>query len=279
MLNALNQIVQDIPLLIVGSYRHDERATLPQDLPDMQVLHLSRLNYAEMAELSESILGEAGRQTEILHFLSRETEGNAFFLVEVVRALAEEVGRLREIGHMALPEHVVAGGVQEVIQRRLNQIPAEAQNLLQAAALAGRELDLQLLQHIGGSETLEDWLNTCANSAVLELNDGIWRFTHDKLRQSIFSKWQTRREPHCIAESPKRLRRSIPMRQNRRRFSSSTGMVPEMMRKNFVMPEWPVNTVCVSVRWKKPFHHLSGRCNWLRAPPAMMNSAQISKPI
>lgn len=187
ILKVLNQMVSDLPLLIVGSYRQDERAALPQDLPGMTLLPLGRLGGNEIAELSASMLGEVGRQPEVLRLLQRETEGNAFFLVEVVRVLAEEAGRLLDIGGMELPKQVVAGGVMEVIQRRINQIPYEARELMQTAALAGRELDLRVLEKVAGATSLEEWLTICANTAVIEVSDGVWRFSHDQLRTAILA--------------------------------------------------------------------------------------------
>lgn len=187
ILKILNQMLTDVPLLIVGTYRHDERPTLPQELPDMQALLLGRLSMNDMADLSVSMLGSVGRQQEILQLLQRETEGNAFFLVEVVRALAEEAGRLRDVGGMALPKRVVAGGVMELIQQRIEQVPARARALLQTAALAGRELDLRVLEKIVGAEGLEDWLTICGNTPVIEVSEGVWRFSHDKYREAILA--------------------------------------------------------------------------------------------
>ncbi|MBZ0298760.1 MAG: serine/threonine-protein kinase PknK, partial [Anaerolineae bacterium] len=104
ILNTVTNMVASLPLLIIGSYRHEERATLPKELPGMELLTLDRLGDDEIIELSVSMLGESGRQKEMLTLLRRETEGNAFFLVEVVRALAEAAGRLSMVGDMTLPE-------------------------------------------------------------------------------------------------------------------------------------------------------------------------------
>lgn len=185
ILKVLNQMITDVPLLIVGSFRNDERPNLPAELPDMHFMQLGRLGSDEMADLSASMLGNVGRQQEILQLLQRETEGNAFFLVEVVRALAEEAGRLSAVGGMELPERVVAGGVTEIIQQRIQQVPEEARPLLQTAALVGRELDLRILENIAGAEALKDWLTICGNTPVIEFSDGIWRFSHDKFREAI----------------------------------------------------------------------------------------------
>ena len=58
----------------------------------------------------------------IAELLQREAEGNTFFLIEVVRTLAEQAGRLEDIKAMALPNRVFAGGVQEIVQRRLQYL-------------------------------------------------------------------------------------------------------------------------------------------------------------
>jgi len=131
------------------------------------------------------MLGAAGRESQVVQLLQRETEGNPFFLVETVRVLAEEAGQLDRIGELALPVKVFARGIQEIVQWRLARLPAAAQPLLQVAAVTGRELDLKLLQSIDAKTDLEAWLRICAEAAVLEIGGTIWRFAHDKLREHI----------------------------------------------------------------------------------------------
>jgi tetratricopeptide (TPR) repeat protein len=119
----------------------------------------------------------------VLQLLNRETEGNVFFLVEVVRALAEEAGGLGRVGSMSLPANVLAGGIRTIIRRRLEHIPENGQVLLQLAAISGRQMDLKLLEQLKGDVDLTDWLTTCVNSAVFDVQDGQYRFAHDKLRE------------------------------------------------------------------------------------------------
>lgn len=185
LLTWLNRQVRRQAMLIVGNYRDDERPELPQRLPEMSHLKLERLNNEEIAELSATMLGEAGRQARVVNLLQRETEGNPFFLVEVVRALAEEAGQLEKVGTTTLPAHVFTGGLQRLVERRLNQVPAEAHVLLHLAAVAGRELDLVVLQAAQPEADLERWLTVCANAAVIAIQDERWLFSHDKLRESL----------------------------------------------------------------------------------------------
>ena len=131
------------------------------------------------------MLGEAGSREPVLDLLQRETEGNPFFLVEVVRALAEEAGQLERVGAMTLPARVFAAGVQEFVQRRLNRVPEGARPLLQLAAVVGCELDLSVVRALAPEADLYSWLMTCADMGVLEAHSGRWRFVHHKLRDGI----------------------------------------------------------------------------------------------
>jgi eukaryotic-like serine/threonine-protein kinase len=187
LLARLSSRAQALPLLVVATYRNDERPVLTQELPAMQVLSLPRLGAEAMALLSESMIGEAGRAPPVLELLRRETEGNPFFLVEVVRALAEEAGQLDRIGSVPLPERVFAGGVRQIIQRRLDKVPAAARELLRLAAVVGRHLDLEVLRASAPEVDLERWLADCAGAAVLDFADGQWRFAHDKLREGTLA--------------------------------------------------------------------------------------------
>jgi serine/threonine protein kinase/tetratricopeptide (TPR) repeat protein len=182
ILKGVCEIAEDAPLIILASYRDDEQPDLPERFPTARTLRLPRLNTQQVAALSESMLGEAGRKSHIVSFLERETEGNVYFLVEVVRALAEEAGSLDKVGSNMLPEQVVAGGIESFVRRRLSRLPPTHLGLLWLAAVSGRELDLAILERVKGKQNLEEWLATCSNCAVLTVQDGVWQFSHDKLR-------------------------------------------------------------------------------------------------
>ncbi len=185
ILKYLNRQVSGLPLLIVASYRDNERPELTDELPGMQHLKLNRLSDNEIANLSQAMLGTVGQQPQVLELLRRETEGNAFFLVEVVRALAKEAGQLSAIGEMTLPDQILPQGIQTLIEQRLAYIPIESQALLQLAAIAGQEIDWQVMTQLAAGINVEHWLSTCADAAVLEVHHNTWRFAHSKLREGV----------------------------------------------------------------------------------------------
>lgn len=185
LLNRLTHFITELPILIIGSYRSEEMPNLPELIPNAGKIKLERFDQERIANLSASILGQIGREPQIINFLHRQTEGNIFFIIETVRALAENAGELRKIAQMPLPQELVAGGILAVLQQRFNRVPENDRTLLMLAAIIGREIDASLIRHISPQTDVEQWLFTCTNLAVLEAQENSWRFAHDKLREKL----------------------------------------------------------------------------------------------
>ncbi|MCY1019766.1 serine/threonine-protein kinase PknK [Pyxidicoccus sp. MSG2] len=185
LLTRLAKLTPGARLLLLGCYRDDERPRLSEALPGFQVLKLPRLSSAEIASLSESMMGSPGREQRVLCLLERETEGNPFFLIEVIRSLAEESGRLDRIGQGALPARAYVGGMRAIIERRLGKVPPGAREPLRLAAILGRDIHEELLRAVHPGLDVTDWLVECADAAVLEVAGNRWRFAHDKLREGL----------------------------------------------------------------------------------------------
>jgi tetratricopeptide (TPR) repeat protein len=175
--------------LIVANYRDDERPDLPASLPEMTPLKLSRFTKEAVGALAGSMIGEQGKHPELVDFLAQQTEGNVFFIIETVRALAESTGvrQLAQISTLPLPHRLVAGGIQQVVRGRLERVPEWAQPMLKLCAVAGRQLDLTLISYLDPLLDVKEWITTCSNAAVIEVQHEQWRFTHDKIRETILA--------------------------------------------------------------------------------------------
>jgi serine/threonine protein kinase/tetratricopeptide (TPR) repeat protein len=188
ILDILNTVVGRLRLLIVATYRDDERASLPKKVPGMNLIKIDRFSEENIEELSLSLLG--GQQSSrLVELLKHETEGNVQFIIEVIRALAQEAGDLRGVTAMDLSEEVAAGGIGRILQRRLDNLKASDILLLQACAIVGREIDQALLSHFIARQEqendIEDWLAKCLNQSIFELQHETWRFSHDRLRSQV----------------------------------------------------------------------------------------------
>ena len=88
-------------------------------------------------EVRGDLAARDGDRQAVVNLLESETAGNAFFIVEVLRVLAEEAGALNRIGSGRLPSQVMAGGVQAVLLRRLGRVPVAARRRTSSARTAG----------------------------------------------------------------------------------------------------------------------------------------------
>ncbi len=184
LLQRLQPQLPTQPLLIVASYRDDERPELMQELPGAELRPVRRLGAEAVGALAAAVLGPSGEDPELQRHLLRESEGNALFLIEITRALAEESGGLTGAPFGARLSALPVG-VRALLQRRLQRVPAAAQKWLKLTAIAGRQVELALLAALCPEP--ENFLTTCAEAGVLEVHEERWRFSHDKLREALLS--------------------------------------------------------------------------------------------
>ncbi|MCI0714020.1 MAG: tetratricopeptide repeat protein [Chloroflexi bacterium] len=182
LINRLSGLTRDLPLLILGTFRSDERPDLSKAIDNASLMELARLTPDDVAELSRAIVGSD--DASLIRLLNKETEGNALFVVEILRELMEFRGQPLQFSDGTLPERFDAQSVKDVLARRLQRLAGDARMLLQLSAVAGRELDLKLLGYLSG-EDVERWLDIAVNAAVINLRDNVWQFTHDKLREAV----------------------------------------------------------------------------------------------
>jgi tetratricopeptide (TPR) repeat protein/tRNA A-37 threonylcarbamoyl transferase component Bud32 len=186
LLQHLQEELTNLPILIVGSYRNDETPQLPKDLPIAATVMLKRMSLLEISDLSKAILGERIAQPALVNMLHQATEGNAYFLIEVVRILAEEAGSLDNISpDKTLSKRIFSGGIESIIKHRLDKLSRADYRLLELAAVMGREINLSAMAHFT-SDTAR-WVLTCSDVAILEWFESTWRFSHDKFRDYILS--------------------------------------------------------------------------------------------
>lgn len=184
------------PCLIIGTYREDERSDLPGLLFGLDWMPLQRFDQSTIRALSGEILGHWGKDERIVSYLMDNSEGNAFFIIEVIRELAHKAGTFEDIMNVTLPQHLITGGIRTIMQRRLTSVPAADYAILQAAAVAGREIDLDILSCLFPDKPLETWVFRCQQQAILEFDGSGWRFAHDKIRESLLNTMTTEQTRH-----------------------------------------------------------------------------------
>lgn len=213
LLKLLLPHLEHLPILILASYRSDEKPKVAQEFATAQRMTLERFTQEALSDLSASIIGKNNSTPQLIQRLAQETEGNALFMVEVVRALAEEAGSLDDIHRKTLPEKIFTGGMVNILRRRLSKVPTEALSMLKLAATFGRVIDLAILKTLGIQE-LEMLLHQCSEVAVLEAYQGEWRFHHDRLREVLIDDLPVHERAHLHQQIAQALERVYPNHLN-----------------------------------------------------------------
>jgi tetratricopeptide (TPR) repeat protein len=123
-------------------------------------LRIDPLPTESAAELLVGLLGADARLQPLRTLLIERTEGNPFFIEESVRTLVETNVLRGERGQYQLASPLssvqVPSRVQSVIAARIDRLPPEHKQLLQMAAVIGKDVPYALLRAI--SETSESEL-------------------------------------------------------------------------------------------------------------------------
>ena len=185
-------------LLILGAYRATE-ATVNGFADAVAELRRERLvttlDIRGLAEHETAELVHAQTGTMPSRSFSRalhaETEGNPFFVEEIVRHLGEagvrtDIAGAHELQQFGLPE-----GVKDVIARRLGRLDAQAMDWLRVAAVIGRDVDEDLLERVV-SLSEDDFLNALDAALAARLvvesprRPGMYSFSHALIRETLY---------------------------------------------------------------------------------------------
>lgn len=209
----LSAVLADCPVFILGTYRgseisrdhplFDTLGTLNRDSNFLR-LHLKGLKPEAVDTLLRSATGRqpASALVEAVH---RETEGNAFFVAEVIRLLidSQALDGKEELGRPLVIE--IPEGIREVIGKRLNQLSADCNRILKIAAVVGRQFELRLLKYLVdemGAELMSEALEEAMRSGVIVESDrrlDAFKFSHALIRETLYDEINSARRSRLHA--------------------------------------------------------------------------------
>lgn len=205
LLRHIAQRADSAPMLVLGTYRDselDRRHPLASVLADLrrddavERIKLVGLSSDATAELVERVAGETldDRGLALAAMVHAETEGNPFFVWQVLRHLAETGSIVRRDGHWTadrpLAELGIPEGVREVIGRRLSRLSVATNRLLAAAAVIGRDFELRLLEQVVEDVDVLDGLEEAIGARLVAETagtTGTYAFGHALVRQTLLA--------------------------------------------------------------------------------------------
>ena len=180
-------------LLIVGTVRDGGaepqppvRALLAEVAREARVLALGGLDLSDVHDFVRGRGHAAAPRADLIAALHRITEGNPFFVEEILQLLRTAPGSAdAAAGALPVPETV-----RDVIRRRVDHLPADTRALLSAAAAFGREFDAALLEAtLGlppGGATGHLSAAAAAGVAVALAAPGHHRFAHGLIAETLY---------------------------------------------------------------------------------------------
>lgn len=230
LLQFLSRDMRDVPMLVLGTYRDDEVgrehplydtiATARRETSYGRI-RLHGLGPEEVREMLESISErplERPAETALVQIVHRETEGNPYFIEEVVRHLLETGALSGDAGcwvtdSTCVETLAIPDGVRDVVRRRLARLSPECANVISTAAVIGREFSLELVTRVSGqpADHVLELLDEALAARVIEEPPGDlgrYRFASAVIHETLYAEPTPRRRRalhHEIAEALIRL--------------------------------------------------------------------------
>ncbi len=192
LLRHVVRATEDSRLLVLGTYRQtelDRQGPLAAALAELRrarvlaQIPVPGLSEAEVAALIAARTG-AGADEGFAHQVSARTDGNPFFIEELLRHVEDRSGA-------GLDAADLPAGVKDLLLRRLRRLGPESEKALVFAAVSGREFELDVLARVLGvpDEGLAELLERAIAAHVLVEEAGSigrYRFAHPLIREAIY---------------------------------------------------------------------------------------------
>jgi DNA-binding CsgD family transcriptional regulator/tetratricopeptide (TPR) repeat protein len=206
LLEFLARELGEARILLVGCYRdtdlsrqHILTETLAQ-LSREPVFRRQVLRGLGQDDLEEFISLTTGVQLpqNLTDTLYAHTEGNPFFMTEIIRLLSES-GEFTA-GHIGTLEGTkIPDGVREVVGQRLNRLSERCNEVLTTASIIGREFDFRLLNILNGEISEEGLLQAVEEAVSFHLIEEVpgrmdrYQFVHALVQQTLTEEVTTSR--------------------------------------------------------------------------------------
>jgi predicted ATPase len=150
-LDVLTESIASAKILLLVNYRPEYRHGWSSKTYYNQ-LRLDPLRQEDAQELLTALLGSGDRLTPVRSLILEKTEGNPFFMEEVVQSLIEEKVLVGETGsyqlERPLSELQIPPTIQVALAARIDRLGPEEKGLLQILAVMGKKFSLSLLRSV-----------------------------------------------------------------------------------------------------------------------------------
>lgn len=205
LLHYLSRNTKEYPVLLCGAYRPEELVPTPQGKTHplketislmsreelITMIPLDRLKDEDTVEIIKSIFAHSFNP-KFTERIQQETEGNPFFMEELLRALVLDgiIYRTNAVWEAKdLSKLVIPSAVRDAVMRRVSALDADCQEVLKYAAITGQIFQFQTLAKTAGKDrkTLAELLEKIEKQGIIRSEKNIISFDHAKLQEVIYT--------------------------------------------------------------------------------------------
>lgn len=192
------ELTQEIPVLLVLAMRSESDRpawamrgrTLERQPHRSSEVRLHSLDRDAERGLVSVLVGEGTLPEELESLLMQRAEGNPFYLGELLRSL-RDTGAIVRTGDQWTFDRDVPFELPETVERvvlaRIDRLPPGDRDLLNSAAVIGREFDLPLLGWIARADLSPASLSNLTRLGLIEAASGVeYRFSHPLIQETAY---------------------------------------------------------------------------------------------
>lgn len=173
LLNYIVRNIKNLPILIMVVTRPVKEKREFTKYPHHREIILKELKGREISNLIGALLNEKKPKDSLVSFIRKETQGNPFYVEELIRSLIERSILKRINNEWILPEDMsgltVPETIQGVIMSRIDRLSTDVKNVLMTASVIGREFDFSTIKgiYVKDRKNLKEYLTSLQNLDLL----------------------------------------------------------------------------------------------------------------
>ncbi len=208
LLHYLARTIINYPIIICCAYRPEDLTLTPEPPPLVttmkqmsreglfNTIKLTRFTSAETLEMIQTVLKVKNVPQHFLELLYQDTEGNPFFIEEVINSMInEQVINIKDQDLETPPELSklpVPKTIKDAITQTIDRLSKDAQNVLEYAAVIGLEFKYETLFNSVNIEeelfvqALEDLLTAKLITEDASRAESSYKFTSSKTQEVVY---------------------------------------------------------------------------------------------
>ena len=206
------QLTEEVPILFLCAFRPERQSpawqvkqTVETDYPHRYTeITLKPLSNEESSSLVDSLLAIADLPVQLRQLILQKTEGNPFFVEEVIRTLIDSGAVVQDEGGLhwraltKVEDIAIPDNLQALLTSRIDRLEEEARRTLQLAAVIGRSFYQRILKFVSDAAiALDRQLSTLQRVELIREAARVpeleYMFRHELTRDAAYNSILRRR--------------------------------------------------------------------------------------